>query len=98
AGPTNGFPARSSLSPGCSPTSMTLARVGPSPGTACVAFLYSGQRTHPFSALRRADSERTTGTSSSTGATALWPATTRLVMDDDGGNALTALGVMYALG
>ena len=38
AGPTNGLPARSSLSPGCSPTSMRCAPRRPSPGTACVAF------------------------------------------------------------
>src|SRR5579859_3977687 len=50
AGPTNGLPARSSLSPGCSPTSMKAARLGPSPGTAWVASLYSGQRVQTASA------------------------------------------------
>ena len=39
AGPTNGWPARSSSSPGCSPTSMSSARRAPSPKTVCVAAL-----------------------------------------------------------
>ena len=36
AGPTNGWPARSSASPGCSPTSISRARRAPSPNTVCV--------------------------------------------------------------
>ena len=36
AGPTKGSPSRSSLSPGCSPTSITSLRGEPSPKTACV--------------------------------------------------------------
>src|SRR3954453_9823526 len=47
AGPTNGSPARSSLSPGCSPTSIKSADAGPSPNTVCVAFLYRSQFVHP---------------------------------------------------
>src|SRR5438874_11073846 len=36
AAPTNGSPWRSSLKPGASPTIMTSAGQGPTPGTACV--------------------------------------------------------------
>src|SRR5579859_5008539 len=36
AGPTNGSPCRSSLKPGASPTIITSAGHGPTPGTACV--------------------------------------------------------------
>src|SRR3954468_14725967 len=43
AGPTNGWPALSSLSPGCSPTNITRALAGPSPNTVCVP---SFQRSH----------------------------------------------------
>src|SRR2546430_2330954 len=35
AGPTNGSPCRSSLKPGASPTIITSAGQGPTPGTAC---------------------------------------------------------------
>jgi hypothetical protein len=47
AGPTNGWPSRSSRSPGCSPTSITSAGTGPSPKTVAVASSHSGQRRHP---------------------------------------------------
>ena len=43
AGPTNGRPARSSLSPGCSPINTIRAPTGPSPRTAWVAARYSSQ-------------------------------------------------------
>jgi hypothetical protein len=43
AGPTKGRPFLSSSSPGCSPTSMTLACGSPAPNTVCVAFAHSGQ-------------------------------------------------------
>src|SRR5690348_2336238 len=36
AAPTNGSPCRSSLKPGASPTIITSAGHGPTPGTACV--------------------------------------------------------------
>ena len=38
-GPTNGWPLRSSASPGCTPISVSVARAGPSPNTVCVACL-----------------------------------------------------------
>ena len=44
AGPTKGAPCRSSWSPGCSPTNMTRAVLGPAPNTTCVAVRY---RSHP---------------------------------------------------
>src|SRR6476620_8205012 len=40
-GPTNGLPAISSWSPGCSPTNMIEACAGPSPKTAWVALQYN---------------------------------------------------------
>src|ERR1700751_1053236 len=43
AGPTKGFPLRSSSLPGCSPTNMMRAWDLPSPKTVCVAFFQSGQ-------------------------------------------------------
>ena len=43
AGPTNGFPWRSSWSPGCSPISMMGEFDAPSPKTACVAFFQRSQ-------------------------------------------------------
>src|SRR5579872_1688485 len=52
AGPTKGWPARSSASPGCSPTNMIRARSAPSPNTVCVAFWYSGQAVHSAAASR----------------------------------------------
>src|SRR5215467_542669 len=45
AGPTNGCPVRSSSSPGCSPTSTTVACAGPAPKTVCVA---RRQRSQPL--------------------------------------------------
>src|SRR2546430_2860092 len=53
AGPTKGFPARSSLSPGCSPTSITCARLGPSPNTVWVAFFQSGQARQSAASARK---------------------------------------------
>ena len=47
AGPTKGLPARSSLSPGCSPISITGAGTGPSPNTVCVAGSHSAQARQP---------------------------------------------------
>ena len=46
AGPTKGFPSRSSLSPGCSPTSIIVARFAPAPNTTCVARAYRSQPWH----------------------------------------------------
>ena len=46
AGPTNGRPARSSWSPGCSPTRMIRAGTGPSPMTAWVARSQSSHCRH----------------------------------------------------
>lgn len=46
AGPTNGRPLKSSSEPGCSPTSISGACAGPSPGTPCVAGFHSSQRRH----------------------------------------------------
>src|ERR1700722_12655693 len=52
-GPTNGLPARSSLSPGCSPTSITCACCGPSPNTVWVAFFQRGQARQLAASSRR---------------------------------------------
>src|SRR5215203_3587852 len=54
AGPTNGRPARSSPSPGCSPTSITSERAAPSPKTVWVASRYRSQAMHPAAAAPRA--------------------------------------------
>src|SRR6266508_5564935 len=62
AGPTNGRPARSSWSPGCSPTNMTSARFGPWPNTAWVAFRHRSQARQPLAASRSASSEVVSGT------------------------------------
>src|SRR5918992_3024399 len=61
AGPTNGLPARSSLSPGCSPTNITRARFRPSPKTVCVACRQRWQPRHPFAASRSALRVRRSG-------------------------------------
>src|SRR4051794_34819330 len=58
AGPTNGSPARSSLSPGCSPSSTTRARAGPSPKTVWVAPRQRWQPRQPEAAERSALSDR----------------------------------------
>src|SRR4051794_25614810 len=52
AGPTKGRPSRSSLSPGCSPTTISTARNGPSPITDCVANAPIGHSRHAFVASR----------------------------------------------
>src|SRR6059036_3181474 len=46
AAPTNGSPWRSSLKPGASPTIITFAGHGPTPGTACVRVACSPQFLH----------------------------------------------------
>src|SRR5918999_4948635 len=61
AGPTNGLPARSSLSPGCSPTSITRARFRPSPKTVWVAPRQRWQPRQFAAASRNADSVRFSG-------------------------------------
>src|ERR671916_1534210 len=61
AGPMNGLPARSSLSPGCSPTSITRARFRPSPKTVCVAPRQRWQPRQPTAASRSALSVRFSG-------------------------------------
>src|SRR5262245_11598947 len=53
AGPTNGAPCRSSWSPGCSPTNITRAFLGPAPKTTCVAVLYRSQPRHSWAAALR---------------------------------------------
>src|SRR5487761_2154583 len=53
AGPTNGLPARSSLSPGASPTSIAGACAGPSPNTVWVASFQSGQARQRAASSRR---------------------------------------------
>src|SRR5919204_3435004 len=68
AGPTNGSPARSSRSPGCSPTSITRARAGPAPNTVWVPVRHSGQARQPAAARRRLVSEGRDGISSCAGA------------------------------
>src|SRR5712671_446294 len=57
AGPTKGSPLRSSSSPGCSPTSMTLACSSPAPNTVCVAFAQSGQARQRFASSRSSFSD-----------------------------------------
>ena len=57
AGPTNGCPWISSRSPGCSPTSITLALRAPSPITACVAPSQRSHARHSWRALRMFESE-----------------------------------------
>src|SRR6185312_6053765 len=56
-GPTNGRPALSSASPGCSPTTITRERDGPSPNTVCVPSLNRPQPRQPFDAARSAESD-----------------------------------------
>src|SRR5438105_14585064 len=53
AGPTNGFPARSSRSPGCSPTNMTVAPTAPSPNTVWVPVSCRSQAWHDAAASLR---------------------------------------------
>src|SRR6185312_11153396 len=55
AGPTKGWPARSSLSPGCSPTSITCACAGPSPNTVWLACFHKPQARQPVASSRRAE-------------------------------------------
>src|SRR5919204_4831381 len=64
AGPTNGSPARSSRSPGCSPTSITRALAGPAPNTVWVPVRHSGQARQVPAARRRPVSEGRAGISS----------------------------------
>src|SRR5437588_7775569 len=52
AGPTNGCPALSSWSPGCSPTSIMAAGTGPSPNTVRVALRQRSQARHPAARSR----------------------------------------------
>src|ERR1700733_5733088 len=54
AGPTNGRPARSSLSPGCSPTIMMRAVCWPSPKTVWVPSFQRSQALQPAAAARNA--------------------------------------------
>src|SRR3954467_15335167 len=61
AGPTNGSPARSSLSPGCSPTSMIRDRLSPSPKTVWLAPCQRWQPRQPSAASRSAFSVRRSG-------------------------------------
>src|SRR5512147_1151402 len=61
-GPTNGWPCRSSWSPGCSPTSITSAPRGPSPNTVWVASLQRWQPRQPAAAARSDGSVGRSGT------------------------------------
>src|SRR3954454_13101927 len=47
AGPTNGRPCRSSLSPGCSPMNITVDDDFPSPNTVCVPLFQRSQAWQP---------------------------------------------------
>src|SRR5438874_9278994 len=67
AGPTNGWPARSSASPGCSPTIMTSALRGPSQKTVCVPRLYRSQARQSFAASLTAINVGRWGINSGTG-------------------------------
>lgn len=62
AGPMNGWPALSSLSPGCSPMNITWALEGPSPKTVWVAFLQRSQALQVLEARRRLSSVGAGGT------------------------------------
>src|SRR5581483_11480283 len=64
AGPANGRPARSSLSPGCSPIIITSAARRPSPKTVCVAFSQRWHARQPAAAARSAESDRCAAASS----------------------------------
>src|SRR5689334_22169210 len=64
AGPTNGLPARSSWSPGCSPTKTASARAAPSPKTVCVPTCQRWQPRQPAAASRSAGSVRRSGRNS----------------------------------
>src|SRR3954453_12370761 len=52
AGPTNGRPALSSWSPGCSPTNIASAPALPSPKTTCVPVFQRSQALQPAASLR----------------------------------------------
>src|SRR5579884_2081176 len=56
AGPTNGRPARSSWSPGCSPTNSTRASAEPSPKTVCVPVCQSGHALQSRASARSSSS------------------------------------------
>src|SRR5437016_7182487 len=62
AGPTNGWPARSSSLPGCSPMSITSASVWPSPNTVCVPLRQRSHARHAFAAVSSDRSDRRVGT------------------------------------
>src|SRR5437763_7181012 len=62
AGPTNGRPALSSWSPGCSPTSITSAWRDPSPKTVWVPVFQRSQAWQPAAAFRRVSRSRWDGT------------------------------------
>ncbi|SPE55271.1 hypothetical protein SBV1_2120009 [Verrucomicrobia bacterium] len=62
AGPTNGFPAKSSSKPGCSPTNTTLASLPPAPNTVWVARSHSGHARQPRAASRSPDNVGCDGT------------------------------------
>src|SRR5882724_9395964 len=62
AGPTNGRPCKSSLSPGCSPTITTRAVALPSPKTVCVPSFHRWHALHPAAAARKEASVGLSGT------------------------------------
>src|SRR2546427_1480232 len=63
AGPTKGLPSRSSRSPGCSPTSITRARKGPSPKTVWLPRFQRSHARQPAAAWRSFASVGLRGTS-----------------------------------
>src|SRR5438270_5883250 len=65
AWPTKGFPCRSSLKPGASPTIMIWAGQGPLPGTALVRVAWSPQRVQASTARCRRSSRCALESSSS---------------------------------
>src|SRR5688572_26065018 len=71
AGPTNGWPARSSASPGCSPTSISSARDGPSPKTVRVPTLYRSHALQCFAIFLTAARVGRSGSKSGTGVPGL---------------------------
>jgi hypothetical protein len=70
AGPTNGFPARSSSLPGCSPTNITFACAAPSPKTVCVPRFQSSHALQPAETSRSSGNDGLGGMS---GAAVAWP-------------------------
>src|SRR6266540_3822567 len=71
AGPTKGRPARSSRSPGCSPTNITSAVLRPSPNTVCVPDFQRSHALQPAAASLSLGRPPRSGSSSSADCTRL---------------------------